>query len=93
MKRINYIEVEFRILNETIKSDDNAGLKWREGVNKEYYLSLSKDGLELLQKSSNNEDDGKVIYQNTEIEGKGQHSYKLKLQRLQNSTNIFLDDK
>ena len=93
MKRINYIEVEFRILNETIKSDDNAGLKWREGVNKEYYLSLSKDGLELLQKSSNNEDDGKVIYQNTEIEGKGQHSYKLKLQRLQNSINIFLDDK
>ena len=37
--------------------------------------------------------DSKVIYQNTEIEEKGQHSYKLKLQRLQNSTNIFLDDK
>ena len=92
LERINYVEVEFRILNETIKSDANAGLKWREGVNKEYYLSLSKDGLELFQKSSNNDDDSKVIYQNTEIEEKGQHSYKLKLQRLQNSTNIFLDD-
>ena len=62
-------------------------------MNKEYYLSLSKDGLKLFQKSSNNDDDdSKVIYQNTEIEEKGQHSYKLKLQRLQNSINIFLDD-
>jgi hypothetical protein len=90
--RINYVEVEFRILNETIKSDDNVGLKWRDGVNKEYYLSLSKDGLELFRKSSNNDDDSKVIYQNTEIEEKGQHAYKLKLQRLQNSINVFLDD-
>ena len=93
LKRINFVEVEFRILNETIKSDANAGLKWREGVNKEYYLSLSKDGLALFQRSSNNDDDdSKVIYHNTEIEEKGQHSYKLKLQRLQNSINIFLDD-
>jgi hypothetical protein len=93
LKRINYVEVEFRILNETIKSDDNVGLKWKEGVNEEYYLSLSKDGLELLQKTSNKDKDSKVIYQNMEVEKQGQHSYKLKLQRLQNSTNIFLDDK
>ena len=90
---INYVEVEFRIRNETIKSDDNVGLKWKEGVNEEYYLSLSKDGLELLQKSSNNDKDGKVIYQNMEIEKQGQHSYNLKLQRLQNSTNIYLDNR
>jgi hypothetical protein len=47
----------------------------------------------LLQKSSNKDnDDSKAIYQNTEIQEKCQHSYKLKLQRLLNSINIFLDD-
>lgn len=88
---INYIELGFRIIAENGKRNHEVGLKWYEG-DKEYYLSLSENGLELSQKSRGTNDDNKILYQNVEIEKKDLTFYTVKVETLQNSINIFLDD-
>jgi hypothetical protein len=92
-EKINYVEVGFQIKAENANRTNDVGLKWREGVSKEYYVSLSKDGLKLFQNSNNKKYDRKLLYQNSEIGIDNQTSYTLAVERLPNSTNIFLNDK
>jgi hypothetical protein len=90
---INYVEVGFHIVGENAKRNNDVGIKWKEGLYEEYYLSLSKDGLQLFQKSNNIKYDSKLLYQNNQIEINDRESYILKLERLQNLTKIFLNNK
>ena len=94
---INYAEVGFRITDVYDSSAwSDAGLRWKQG-DKEYYASLSKNGLELYQITTGNDDvngkyDKKLLYQNTEVQKKEGIWYKLKLESLQNSINVYVDD-
>jgi hypothetical protein len=88
---INVVEVEFRIIKENSKKNNDVGLKWKEADN-EYYVSLSKDGLELSKKAGNTNFYNKVLYRNLEIEKEDLVGYSLRLETTQNSTNIFLDN-
>ena len=87
---INYIESTFMILGENNTGDDTAGLKWLEGKNT-YIVSLSNRGLELKRQLSN---DSKTLLlsQNTEIKKNDGVWYSLKVENLENSINIYLDD-
>jgi hypothetical protein len=66
-------------------------LKWWEG-NKEYYISLSKNGLELYQQSINNQSDRKVIAKNPGVEKTNWKWYTVKIARSNSSINVFVDD-
>jgi hypothetical protein len=90
---INYVEVGFQIRAENPNKSNNVGLKWKEGGDKEYYLSLSKDGLELSQNSSNKKYDKIVDYKNVQTGKKLLSPHTLRLERLQYSINVFLDNK
>ena len=94
-EKINYVEVGFQIKAENANRTSDVGMKWREGDSKEYYVSLSKDGLELFQKSTDTDKayDHKLLYQNSEIGMDDQTSYTLAVEKLPNSTKIFLNDK
>jgi len=89
---INYIETKFRMTsaNESEKNDQAARLKWREG-NKENYVSLSNNGLQLYQQSINSQVD-KKIFKNTEIKKKLGMWYMLRIESLNDSINVYVDD-
>jgi hypothetical protein len=88
---INNAEVRLKIVAENGTGNTDAGLKWKE-AEKEYYLSISKNGLELFQKSTIKEDVPKLIYQNSEIEKNDLISYNLKIETFQDSLNVYVDD-
>lgn len=85
---VNYIELPIQILADR---SDPAGLKWIQG-DKAYYVFLSEKGLELSEKAIKNENDTRILSQNTEIEKKDLIWYKLKVEVLQKSINVFVDD-
>jgi hypothetical protein len=87
---VNYVDTKFRITSENQSKSDQARLKWREG-NKQYYVSLSNDGLQLNQQSINNQVD-KKIFKNTEIKKKPWIWYPLKIESLDNSINVYVDN-
>jgi len=88
---INNVEVRLKIVTENGNGNTDAGLKWKN-AGKEYYLSISKNGLELFQKSTIKEDAPKLIYQNSEVEKNDLLSYNLKIVALQDSLNVYVDD-
>ena len=88
---INYMEIEFKVLSEKSKKYNNLGLKWKEKEDEEFYLSISKDGLQLYKKSGLQGQE-KVVFQNLEVETTDSIPYTLKLERLQNSLNVYLNN-
>jgi hypothetical protein len=91
---INYVEANFRTINENINRSNDVGLRWTEEDGKQYYLSLSQEGLSLFEKtrSSDNNYNTKLVYENVQIGEKLITSYNLKLAKFQNSINVFLND-
>ena len=87
---INYIDFRFRILGENKTGKDTAGLKWIEG-DTTYFVSLSNNGLESRRQISN-EDDDSLLAQNSEIKKNDWLWYSIKIQNLENSTNIYVDN-
>jgi hypothetical protein len=109
-EKINYIESDFRVIdiqdsNSTDKkyNDDDAGILWEYG-NKEYYLSLSKHGLQLSQgkpiittsfSDKSSADDNKpplLLSQNQEIKKDKGIWYNLKIVVLKNTISIYVDN-
>jgi hypothetical protein len=87
---VNYVEARFRITSEDENKTNVIGVKWHEG-DKEYYTKLSKNGIELYQKSMNNQSN-MILSKNTEIEKKDGVWYTLKIESLDNSINIYINN-
>jgi hypothetical protein len=87
---INYIESMFRIQGENKTGGDTAGLKWREG-NATYTVSVSNKGLELRRQLSS-DDPTLLLSQNSEIKRNDGVWYSLKIENLENSINVYLDN-
>ena len=79
-QKINYIETKFRITSQNESKSNDIRLKWLEG-NKEYYISLSKSGLELYQQSINNQSDRKILAKNPGVEKTNWKWYTVKIAR------------
>jgi len=90
-QKINYIETKFRITSENENKSNDIRVKWWEG-NKEYYILLSKNGLELYQQSINNQSDRKIIAKNPGVEKTNWKWYTVKIARSNSSINVFVDD-
>ena len=90
-QKINYIESRFRITSENENKTNDIRLKWWEG-DKEYYILLSKNGLELYQQSISNQSDRKILAKNPGVEKIDGKWYTVKIARTNSSINIFLDD-
>ena len=110
-EKVNYIESDFRVIdrnsNKTDKkyNDEDTGILW-EYRNKEYYLSLSKHGLQLSQgkpiittsfsdKSNADNNDNKhplLLSQNQELRKEKGIWYNLKIVVLKNTISIYVDD-
>jgi hypothetical protein len=89
-KGINYIDSMFRIRGENKTGEDTAGLKWREG-NTTYTVSLSNKGLELRRQLSS-DDPTLLLSQNSEIKRNDGVWYSLKIENLENSINVYVDN-
>jgi hypothetical protein len=87
---INYIEDRFKILGDDKTAKDSAGIKWIEG-NNTYTVQLSKKGLQLMQKSTNDHKKS-LLFQNRETEKNDEMWYSLKVVILENSTNVYVND-
>ena len=94
---INYIQTAFRIVG----AGDNrgwsdTGIRWNEGNSKQFYASISKNGLELYQKTvdrqGKGEIDKKLLFQNTEVQKKDNTWYDFKIMRLYDSINVYVGD-
>jgi hypothetical protein len=92
-QKINYVETKFRITseNENKSKGNDIRLKWWEG-NKEYYILLSKSGLELYQQSINNQSDRKILAENPLVEKTNGKWHTVKIARSNSSINVFVDD-
>jgi len=87
---INYIELSLRSLDETKSGKGTSGLKWTEG-NKTYFVSLSDKGLQLRERTSN--DDGTVLLsQNTQIKNDNAIWNLIKIESLNESINVYVDN-
>ena len=87
----NSFEVSFR----TISDNDNTGneyvgLKWQKDGN-DYFAKLLDNGLEVYQKSINNKR-YKILSNNSEIELHKSILYTVKIESLENSINIYVND-
>jgi hypothetical protein len=89
-KGINYLDYKFRINGENKTGKDVAGIRWMEG-NKTYFLSLSDKGLELRQQVSK-DGDYLLLSQNSEIKKNDWTWYSIKIETLEKSVNIYVDD-
>jgi hypothetical protein len=87
---INYIESIFRIRGDNKTGEDTAGLKWREG-NTTYTVSVSNKGLELKRQLSS-DDPTLLLSQNSEIKRNDWVWYSLKIENLENSINVYVDN-
>lgn len=94
--KINYVETSFRLPDShDTPGWSDTGLRWKEG-DKEYYASLSKNGLELYQKHvsevGQGEKDKKLLYQNSEVARKENVWYNLKVKSLRDSVKVYIDN-
>lgn len=89
--KVNSFEAGFRILPEygNKSSNSDVNLKWRQG-GMDYYTKLSENGLELFQKHSSSQQF--EILKNTEVKIKDWMLYRLKIESLNNSISIYVND-
>src|SRR5206468_10689473 len=90
-KNVNYIEARFRITSENRNKSDDVRVEWQEKDKQYYYAKLSNDGLELYQKSKDNQYK-KILLKNTETEKKSLIWYILRVENADDSTNIYLNN-
>ena len=90
-KKVNYIEARFRIGSENENKSDNVGVEWQEADKQYYYAKLSNNGLELYQKSKDNQY-RKILSKNSDVEKKNWTWYTLKVENKEDSTNIYLNN-
>jgi hypothetical protein len=88
-QHVNYIEAIFQITLQDENKSNDIRLRWSEG-DKEYYIKLSKNGLELFEKSLDKR--YFILSRNTEIQMNDGIEYTLKIESLDNSINIYLDN-
>ncbi|HKX20366.1 MAG TPA: hypothetical protein VJM74_01710, partial [Nitrososphaeraceae archaeon] len=89
-KKPNYIEANFRILSENDNKNNDIRVEWQEADNG-YYAKLSKDGLELYQKSKDIPYK-KILLGNTETSMKNTTWYTLRVDSSNDSINLYLND-
>ena len=89
-KGINYLEFKFRISGENKTGKDLAGIRWIEG-NKTYFLALTDKGLELRQQVLK-DGDYVILSQNSEIKKNDWIWYSIKIESLENSVKVYVDD-
>jgi hypothetical protein len=87
--RVNQFEAGFRITSQDVNKSNDIRLRWSEG-DKDYYTKLSKNGLELFQKSTDNQ--YSILSRNSEIQMNNWIDYALKIESLDNSINIYLNN-
>ena len=87
---INYLEFKFRINGENKTGKDLAGIRWMEG-NKTYFLALMDKGLELRQQVLK-DSDYTLLSQNSEIKKNDGIWYSIKIESLENSVKIYVDN-
>jgi hypothetical protein len=87
---INYLEFKFRINGENKTGKDLVGIKWIEG-DKTYFLAVTDKGLELRQQVLK---DGEYVLlsQNSEIKKNDWIWYSIKIESLENSVKIYVDN-
>ncbi|HKQ21589.1 MAG TPA: hypothetical protein VJS91_06090, partial [Nitrososphaeraceae archaeon] len=87
---INYLEFKFRINGENKTGKDLAGIKWIEG-DKTYFLAVTDKGLELRQQVLK---DGEYVLlsQNFEIKKNDWIWYPIKIESLENSVKVYVDN-
>jgi len=88
---INYAQVKFRTISENDEVSNDAGLLWKE-VGKQYYASISRNGLTVSQKQINNENSTKIEFHNSNIEKENGTIHTLRIESLINSINVYVDD-
>jgi len=88
--RLNYIETKFRITAHEENESNDIRLKWRE-ADKDYYTKLSKNGLELFQMSKDNQD-VKILSQNSEIKKDDWIWYTLKVESFDDTINVYVNN-
>ncbi|HXW11965.1 MAG TPA: hypothetical protein VD694_04325 [Nitrososphaeraceae archaeon] len=86
---VNYIEAKFRIISENKDRNNDVKLKWSQG-DTEYYVSLSKAGIELYRQSEN-QSDKTSLFKNMEIEKKDHFWYTIRIENLPNTINIYVN--
>lgn len=90
-KRVNFVEAIFQITSENVNKSNDIRLEWQESDKQDYYVRFSKDGLDLYQKSINT-NDRKILSKNTEIEKKQWNWYKLRVESLRDSINVYVNN-
>jgi hypothetical protein len=88
--KVNYIETRFRTTSEDQNKSNDVRLRWQHG-DKEYYTKLSDNSLELHEKFIDNPHI-KVLSQNTEIKKSDGIWYTLKIEILEHSIKVFIND-
>jgi hypothetical protein len=86
----NYLEFKFRIIGENKTGKDSAGVRWVEGT-KTYFLALTDKGLELRQQVVK-DGDYILLSQNSEIKKNDWIWYSIKIESLENSIKVYIDD-
>jgi hypothetical protein len=89
-KRVNFIETSFQIMSGDENKSNDVRVEWIEADNQNYYAKLSNDGLELYQKSNDNQSK-KILLKNTEVERKNEVRYTLTIRSTDDSIKIYLN--
>ena len=87
---LNYIELRLRTLDESKTGKGISGIKWSEG-NRIYFVSLSDKGLQLREQTTN-DDKTLLLIQNSQVKNNVGMWYLLKIQILNNSINVYVDN-
>ena len=92
---INYLQVSFKIDSLNNKGWADSGIRWNEG-DRQYYTSVTKNGLELYQKKIANDGKGeidkKLLYQNNEVQQRKDVFYTLKIMSLNDALYVYVND-
>jgi hypothetical protein len=87
---VNSIEARFRTPGDGNKSNDNIGLKWREG-NIQYYTKIYESGLGLYQKMIQ-DPQYKILSRNSEIKKEDWMWYTLRIESTGNLNKIYVNN-
>jgi hypothetical protein len=90
-KKVNYIESRFKIASENENKSNDVRIEWQEPGDRSYYVKLSNAGLELYQKSKDDLDK-RILLKNAEIDKENGTWYNIKIERLDDLINIYLNN-
>jgi hypothetical protein len=90
-KRVNYMEARFRIVSETENKPNDVRIEWHEGNNRFYYVKISSSGLELYEILKDKQPK-RILLKNAEMNKENLKDYTLKIQSLDDSIGIYLNN-